>query len=86
MVNLPFKPNHVKEYQAINLKCLNCSKVDHFIKVCPQGKTIKVVEDKSVVDANIDESQWEQKQNIPVKHLEDKITTECSQIQHSEGI
>ena len=45
MVNLPFKPNHVKEYQAINLKCLNCSKVDHFIK------------DKSVDDANIDESQ-----------------------------
>ena len=57
MVNLYFKPNHVKEYQAINLKWLNCSKVDHFIKVCPQGKTIKVVEDKSVDDANIDESQ-----------------------------
>ena len=53
---LPFKPNHVRESNVINSKCLNCSKVVHFVKVCRQEKTIKVVEDKSMDGANSDES------------------------------
>ena len=44
----PFKPKHVKGRKAINSKCLNCSKVGHFAKVCRQQKTIKVIEDKSM--------------------------------------
>ena len=26
----PFKPNHIKDCKAINLKCLNCGKIGHF--------------------------------------------------------
>ena len=54
--NLPFKPNHLKKCKAINSKCLNCSKIGHFAKVCHQKKTIKVVEDKSVDDADSGEN------------------------------
>ena len=51
---LPFKPNHVKEYKAINSKCLNCNKVGHFARVCCQQKTIKFVKDKSMDGTNSD--------------------------------
>ena len=50
---LPFKPNHL-QCKAINSKCLNCSNVDHFTKVCCQQKTIKVVEDKCMDGTNSD--------------------------------
>ena len=50
---LPFKPNHL-QCKAINSKCLNCSNVDHFTKVCCQQKTIKVVEDKCMDGKNSD--------------------------------
>ena len=53
---LSFIPDHVKEWKAINSKCFNYSKVGHFAKVCRQQKTIKVVENKSMDDANSGES------------------------------
>ena len=48
--------NHVKECKIVNLKCLNCSKVGHFAKVCHQKKTVQVIEDKSIDGRNNDES------------------------------